>query len=86
MMGRQDLLMSTPAARDEAPPRFDVYRTDERKVSSTRFCGGDWHWRLTDAAGRTLVDAGGYSTEAGCLEAVTILQQRAGDATLRASA
>jgi uncharacterized protein YegP (UPF0339 family) len=85
-MGRQELRMSAPAQHEEAPPRFDVYRTDERKVSSTRFCGGDWHWRLIDEAGCTLVDAGGYSTEEGCLEAVTILQQRAGYATLRVSA
>ncbi|MXP42290.1 DUF1508 domain-containing protein [Altererythrobacter soli] len=78
--------MIAPAQQEKATARFDVYRTDEMNVSSTRFCGGDWHWRLTDAAGRTLVDAGGYSTEEGCREAVTILQQRAGYATLRASA
>jgi uncharacterized protein YegP (UPF0339 family) len=85
-MGRQGLRMIAPTQHDEAPPRFDVYRTDERNVSSTRFCGGDWHWRLIDEAGCTLVDAGGYSTEGECLDAVTILQQRAGYATLRASA
>jgi uncharacterized protein YegP (UPF0339 family) len=76
----------TPAGREEAPPNFDVYRTDETKISSTRFCGGDWHWRLIDPAGRTLVDAGGYRTEERCREAVTILQHRAGFATVSAKA
>lgn len=85
-MGRQVLRMIAMAEHEEAPPQFDVYRTDERNVSSTRFCGGDWHWRLVDAAGCTLVDAGGYGTEEGCREAVAILQRRAGYATLRASA
>jgi uncharacterized protein YegP (UPF0339 family) len=70
-----------PANREEAPPHFDVYRIDETKISSTRFCGGDWHWRLADAAGHTLVEAGGYDTEETCREAVTILQRRAGCAT-----
>jgi uncharacterized protein YegP (UPF0339 family) len=75
-----------PANRQEAPPHFDVYRTDEMKVSSTRFCGGDWHWCLIDAAGRTLVEAGGYRTEERCREAVTILQRRAAFATFSANA
>lgn len=73
-----------PTHRDEPPPRFDVYRADETKVSSTRFCGGDWHWRLIDAAGCTLVEAGGYRTEEKCREAVAILQSRAGFATFSA--
>ena len=75
-----------PANRQEAPPHFDVYRADEMKISSTRFCGGDWHWRLIDAAGRTLVEAGGYRTEEKCREAATILHRRAGFATFSANA
>lgn len=79
-------LQLAPANRQEAPPHFEVYRTDEMKVSSTRFCGGDWHWCLIDAAGRTLIEAGGYRTEERCREAVTILQNRAGVATFSANA
>jgi uncharacterized protein YegP (UPF0339 family) len=75
-----------PASREEVPPHFDVYRADEMKISSTRFCGGDWHWRLIDAAGCTLVEAGGYRTEEKCREAATILQRRAGCATFSANA
>ncbi len=62
--------------------RFEVYRTDEVPTSSTRFAGGDWHWRLCDGAGRTLVDAGGYRDEAACREAVAILRERAANAAV----
>ena len=86
--GRSGAAVSKLASEigEEAPPHFEVYRSDQTKVSSTRFCGGDWHWRLVDAAGRTLVEAGGYRTEEKCCEAVTILQHRAGFATLSAKA
>jgi len=60
-----------------AAGRFDVYRADEVRTTSTRFVGGDWHWRLSDEHGRVLVDAGGYGDERACRAAVAFLQARA---------
>jgi uncharacterized protein YegP (UPF0339 family) len=56
---------------------FEVYREDEVQTSSTRFCGGDWHWCLSDAAGLILLDTGGYPSERACLQAVAILKETA---------
>lgn len=60
--------------------RFDVYRADEVRTTSTRFVGGDWRWRLCDEHGRVLVDAGGYGDERACRAAVALLQARASGA------
>jgi hypothetical protein len=60
--------------------RFDVYRADEVRTTSTRFVGGDWHWRLCDEHGRALVDAGGYGDERACRAAVALLQAHASHA------
>ena len=60
--------------------RFEVYRTDEVSTNSTQFVGGDWHWRLCDEHGQALVDAGGYSDERTCRDAVAALREHAGDA------
>jgi uncharacterized protein YegP (UPF0339 family) len=57
--------------------RFETFRTEEVRVSSTQFSGGDWHWRLATSADETLVEGGGYRTEEACLEAVTLLRERA---------
>jgi len=62
------------------PCRFEVYRADEVRTTSTRFTGGDWHWRLCDAAGRALVDAGGYRDEQRCRDAVAMLGAHAAGA------
>lgn len=56
---------------------FDVYRVDEVRMTSTQFCGGDWHWRLADAEGLTLLDTGGYASERECLSAIAVLQEKA---------
>jgi uncharacterized protein YegP (UPF0339 family) len=64
------------------PCRFEVYRSDEVSTNSTQFVGGDWHWRLCDAAGGVLVDAGGYRDAHACRDAVAILQARAADAAV----
>jgi uncharacterized protein YegP (UPF0339 family) len=66
--------------------RFEIYRAHEIRMTSTRFSGGDWHWRLCDAAGQVLLDTGGYASEGECLNAVAILQQNAGSARLSPSA
>ena len=72
---RADSLGATPC-------RFEIYRADEVKMTSTHFSGGDWHWRLCDEAGQVLVDAGGYRNEQGCRSAIAILQDRAALATV----
>ena len=61
--------------------RFEVFRTEEIQVSSTKFAGGDWHWRLATFSDETLVEGRGYPTEQSCLEAVTLLRQRASSAS-----
>lgn len=64
---------------------FEVYRADEARVSSTRFVGGDWHWRLLDGEGLILLDTGGYASEGQCIAAIGILQLNAGFARLSRS-
>ena len=61
---------------------FAVCRADSVSVTSTKFAGGDWRWRLSDQEGAILVQAGGYRSEAHCREAVAILQARAARATV----
>lgn len=70
-----------PAKKFEpSADRFEVYRSDEVQVSSNQFVGGDWRWRLTDAADSTLVEGGGYQSERACLVAVSLLRERANSA------
>ena len=57
------------------PCHFEVYRADEFRTSSTSLAGGDWRWLLSDAAGVTLVEAGGYRSEDACRQAVALLQR-----------
>lgn len=61
---------------------FAISRVQSISLTSTQFAGGDWRWRLTDADGAILVEAGGYRSEAHCREAVAILQARAARATV----
>ena len=61
---------------------FAVFRADSVSVTSTKFAGGDWRWRLSDQEGAILVQAGGYRSEAHGREAVAILQARAARATV----
>jgi uncharacterized protein YegP (UPF0339 family) len=56
---------------------FEIYREDEVRTTSTRFCGGDWHWRLSGADGLVLLDTGGYPSERECRQAVAILKKTA---------
>ena len=64
--------------------KFEVYRADEVRMTSTQFGGGDWHWRLSDADGQVLLDTGGYASELECRDAIAILQENAGWATVTA--
>lgn len=88
--------MSVPPAANEAPRRqtvlatlcasghshFDIYRTDQVRLTSTLFGGGDWHWRLTGSSGAMLADCGGYRNQRDCLAAVEALRAVAGSATV----
>lgn len=67
---------------NEAQSRFDIYRADSVKLTSTLFGGGDWHWRLTGASGSIIADCGGYRNEAECLAAVGALRVEAGLASI----
>jgi uncharacterized protein YegP (UPF0339 family) len=61
--------------------RFEVFRADEVQVTSTRFAGGDWRWRLADAADNTLAKGSGYTSRQACEAAVSNLRDRAGSAS-----
>jgi uncharacterized protein YegP (UPF0339 family) len=51
-------------------------------MTSIRFGGGDWHWRLSDADGLILLDTGGYASEHECRSAIAVLQENAGWASV----
>lgn len=61
---------------------FAIFRVESTRMTSTRFAGGDWCWRLSDPDGTVLVEAGGYRSEAHCREAVAVLRARAARATV----
>lgn len=69
------------AAADEEC-RFEIFRKDEERMTSTLFAGGDWRWRLVTTGGLILAEASGYPSETTCRAAVSALQQQA--ATARA--
>ena len=56
---------------------FEIFRQDQVQVTSTRLAGGDWCWRLSDRAGKTLVEGAGYRSEQACRVAVAFLRDRA---------
>lgn len=62
--------------------QFDVYRADQVSLTSTLFCGGDWHWRLISVSGEVLIDCGGYATRNACYSAVDLLRHEAASATV----
>ena len=73
--GRPAIGRDAPQPQPEMPCRFDVHRADEFRTSSTMLAGGDWRWRLSDAAGQILVEGGGYRSEGACRQAVALLQR-----------
>lgn len=70
------------APRPEGCSHFDVYRTEQIRLTSTLFGGGDWHWRLTDQGGVMLAECGGYRNRRDCLAAVEALRAEAWSATV----
>lgn len=79
---------TAPAAPTRPAPgggngHFEVFREDEVSVTSTRHAGGGWRWRLCDASGLVVAEAGGYASEADCRAAVAAIQAHAGLASVR---
>src|SRR5690606_20599137 len=50
----------------EGDCRFEIFRADEERMTSTLFSGGDWRWRLVTTEGVMLAEAAGYSNEGLC--------------------
>ena len=63
--------------------RFEIFRADEERMTSTLFSGGDWRWRLVTSDGGLLAEASGYRNEGLCRAAVLVLQRRAASAPIR---
>lgn len=63
--------------------RFEIFRADEERMTSTLFSGGDWRWRLVTNDGGLLAEAAGYPNEGLCRAAVLVLQRRAASAPIR---
>lgn len=63
--------------------RFEIYRKNEQRVSSTRFCGGDWSWRLVTTEGHVLAEAAGYPSQGICEVALSALRERAASALVQ---
>ena len=68
------------AIEDEC--RFEIFRADEERMTSTLFSGGDWRWRLVTTDGGLLAEAAGYPNEGLCRAAVLVLQRRAAAAPI----
>jgi uncharacterized protein YegP (UPF0339 family) len=64
----------------EGECRFEIFRADEERMTSTQFSGGDWRWRLVTTDGVMLVEVAGYPNEALCRAAVLVLKRRAATA------
>lgn len=64
----------------EGECRFEIFRADEERMTSTLFSGGDWRWRLITTDGVMLAEAAGYPNEGLCRAAVLVLKRRAATA------
>jgi uncharacterized protein YegP (UPF0339 family) len=62
--------------------RFEIHREEQVMVTSTQFCGGDWRSRLCSHRGNVLAEGRGFASEKDCREAITILKDKAGMATV----
>ena len=60
--------------------RFEVYRDEEIRVSSTQFCGGAWSWRLCTPSGQILAQSRAYEREEDCQEALSQVRRHAAGA------
>jgi len=60
--------------------RFEVYRDEEIRVSSTQFCGGSWSWRLCSPSGKILAQSRAYEREEDCRAALTQVRRHSASA------
>ena len=70
------------ASAIEGECRFEIFRADEERMTSTLFSGGDWRWRLVTTDGGLLAEAARYPNEGLCRAAVLVLQRRAASAPI----
>jgi hypothetical protein len=70
------------ASAIEGECRFEIFRADEERMTSTLFAGGDWRWRLVTTDGGLLAEATGYPNEGLCRAAVLVLQRHAATAPI----
>jgi len=68
------------------PFRFEVYRDEQIRVSSTQFCGGAWSWRLCTATGEVVAQSRAYEREQDCRAALSQVRRHAADADTSAAA
>lgn len=66
----------------EGQCQFEVYREDQRKVTSTRISGGMWRWQLCSSAGAVLAQSGPYNSSVECIAAISALRNFAASARL----
>lgn len=62
--------------------QFEIYREDQRKVTSTKVSGGMWRWRLCSSSSAVLARSQEYGTQAECLDAIAALRNFAASARI----
>lgn len=60
--------------------RFEVYRDEQIRVSSTQFCGGAWSWQLCSPSGKILAQSRAYEREEDCRAALSHVLRHAASA------
>jgi len=68
-----DAMVSTSSG----PFRFEIYRDEQIRVSSTRFCGGAWSWRLCTPTGEIVAQSRAYEREQDCRAALALVRRHA---------
>ncbi|MBL8646346.1 YegP family protein [Sphingosinicella xenopeptidilytica] len=62
---------------------FEIYCGEEKRLTSTIHCGGDWRWRFCAPNGTIMARASGYRSEVECRAAIDMLRSRAAGAKIR---
>ena len=69
-------------AHDQSEAYFEVYRVAETQVTSTRWIGGEWRWRLCSPSGAINALSAAYKTSDQCIEAVAALRRYSASADI----
>jgi uncharacterized protein YegP (UPF0339 family) len=72
-----------PTAAPTETLHFELSFANRVRLTSTRFAGGDWNWRLCTASGTAIARGGGYRTEGECRSAIALVQRAAGQAPIK---